>query len=90
MNDFIYDTPTKIYFGKDQELEVGRIIKGIDRLYGTWLWRDLGDLQNGLGCVICFDEIGDGNNDSFTMVQNAADVSGHFGLFRTGISPRRE
>lgn len=28
MNNFIYSTPTKVYFGKDQELEVGKIIKG--------------------------------------------------------------
>ena len=28
MNNFIYSTPTKVYFGKNQELEVGRIIKG--------------------------------------------------------------
>ena len=27
MENFIYETPTKVYFGKDQELEVGRIIK---------------------------------------------------------------
>ena len=30
MDNFIYETPTKVYFGKDQELEVGRIIKGYD------------------------------------------------------------
>lgn len=30
MNNFVYSTPTKVYFGKDQELEVGRIIKGYD------------------------------------------------------------
>ena len=28
MNNFIYSTPTRVYFGKDQELEVGKIIKG--------------------------------------------------------------
>ena len=28
MDNFIYETPTKVYFGKGQELEVGRIIKG--------------------------------------------------------------
>ena len=28
MFDFVYDTPTKVYFGKDQELQVGKIIKG--------------------------------------------------------------
>lgn len=28
MENFIYETPTKVYFGKDQELEVGRIVKG--------------------------------------------------------------
>lgn len=28
MNNFIYSTPTKVYFGRDQELEVGKIIKG--------------------------------------------------------------
>ena len=27
MNNFIYHTPTKIYFGKDEELKVGKIIK---------------------------------------------------------------
>ena len=27
MNNFIYHTPTKIYFGKDKELKVGKIIK---------------------------------------------------------------
>lgn len=27
MNNFIYDTPTKVYFGKDEELKVGKIIK---------------------------------------------------------------
>ncbi|MCR4611973.1 MAG: iron-containing alcohol dehydrogenase [Lachnospiraceae bacterium] len=27
MNDFIYSAPTKVYFGKDQELEVGKLIK---------------------------------------------------------------
>lgn len=27
MNQFIYDTPTKVYFGKDQENNVGKIIK---------------------------------------------------------------
>ncbi|MCQ2507337.1 MAG: iron-containing alcohol dehydrogenase [Dorea sp.] len=26
MNNFIYDTPTKVYFGKDEELKVGKII----------------------------------------------------------------
>ena len=30
MDNFIYETPTKVYFGKGQELEVGRIIKGYD------------------------------------------------------------
>ncbi len=28
MNNFIYDTPTKVYFGKDEEKKVGSIIKG--------------------------------------------------------------
>ncbi len=28
MNNFIYETPTKVYFGKDEELKVGTIIKG--------------------------------------------------------------
>lgn len=28
MKDFIYSAPTKVYFGKDKELEVGKIIKG--------------------------------------------------------------
>ena len=27
MQNFIYDTPTKVYFGKDEELKVGKIIK---------------------------------------------------------------
>jgi len=27
MNNFIYETPTKVYFGKDEELKVGKIIK---------------------------------------------------------------
>lgn len=27
MDNFIYETPTKIYFGKDEELKVGKIIK---------------------------------------------------------------
>ena len=27
MLDFIYNTPTKVYFGKDKEKEVGKIIK---------------------------------------------------------------
>ena len=27
MNNFIYHTPTKVYFGKDEELKVGEIIK---------------------------------------------------------------
>lgn len=27
MENFIYDTPTRVYFGKDQELKVGEIIK---------------------------------------------------------------
>lgn len=26
MNNFIYETPTKVYFGKDEELKVGKII----------------------------------------------------------------
>ena len=26
MNNFIYDTPTKVYFGKDEELKIGKII----------------------------------------------------------------
>lgn len=30
MDNFIYDTPTKVYFGKGQENEVGKIIKGYD------------------------------------------------------------
>jgi alcohol dehydrogenase YqhD (iron-dependent ADH family) len=29
MNNFIYETPTKIYFGKDEELKVGKIIKEV-------------------------------------------------------------
>ena len=28
MNNFIYETPTKVYFGKDEELKVGKIVKG--------------------------------------------------------------
>ncbi len=28
MNNFIYETPTKVYFGKDEELKVGKIIAG--------------------------------------------------------------
>ena len=27
MENFIYETPTKVYFGKDEELKVGKIIK---------------------------------------------------------------
>ena len=27
MNNFIYDTPTKVYFGKDEEQKVGKLIK---------------------------------------------------------------
>ncbi len=27
MDNFIYDTPTKVYFGKDEELKVGKIVK---------------------------------------------------------------
>lgn len=30
MRDFIYSAPTKVYFGKDKELEVGRIVKGFE------------------------------------------------------------
>ncbi len=30
MNNFIYDTPTKVYFGRDEELKVGKIIKEYD------------------------------------------------------------
>ena len=28
MNNFVYETPTKVYFGKDEELKVGEIIAG--------------------------------------------------------------
>lgn len=28
MNNFIYETPTKVYFGKDEELKVGKIVAG--------------------------------------------------------------
>ena len=28
MQNFIYETPTKIYFGKDEELKVGKIVAG--------------------------------------------------------------
>lgn len=28
MNNFIYETPTKVYFGKDEELKTGKIIAG--------------------------------------------------------------
>ena len=27
MNNFVYDIPTKVYFGKDKHKEVGKIIK---------------------------------------------------------------
>lgn len=27
MNNFIYETPTKVYFGRDEELKVGKLIK---------------------------------------------------------------
>ena len=27
MENFIYETPTKVYFGKGEELKVGKIIK---------------------------------------------------------------
>lgn len=30
MDNFVYSTPTKVYFGKDRELEVGKIIKAYD------------------------------------------------------------
>ena len=26
MNNFVYDTPTKVYFGKDEELKVGKLV----------------------------------------------------------------
>jgi len=26
MNNFVYDTPTKVYFGRDEELKVGKLI----------------------------------------------------------------
>lgn len=26
MNNFVYETPTKVYFGKDEELKVGKIV----------------------------------------------------------------
>ena len=26
MNNFIYETPTKVYFGKDEELKVGKLV----------------------------------------------------------------
>ena len=26
MNNFIYETPTKVYFGKDEELKVGKFV----------------------------------------------------------------
>lgn len=28
MDNFIYETPTKVYFGKDEELKTGKIIAG--------------------------------------------------------------
>ena len=28
MENFVYETPTKVYFGKDEELNVGKIIAG--------------------------------------------------------------
>ena len=27
MSNFIYETPTKVYFGKDEELKVGKILQ---------------------------------------------------------------
>ena len=30
MNNFIYDVPTKVYFGKDEELKVGKIVAEFD------------------------------------------------------------
>ena len=32
MNNFVYECPTKIIFGKDKELEVGKIIKNYSAL----------------------------------------------------------
>ena len=29
MDNFIYDIPTKVYFGKDEEMKVGKIIAGL-------------------------------------------------------------
>lgn len=29
MNNFIYDTPTKVYFGKDEELKIGKLYLNI-------------------------------------------------------------
>lgn len=29
MNNFIYDTPTKVYFGKDEELKIERLYLNI-------------------------------------------------------------
>lgn len=28
MENFVYETPTKVYFGKEEELNVGKIIAG--------------------------------------------------------------
>ena len=35
MNNFIYETPTKVYFGKDEELKVGKIIAAVSYTHLT-------------------------------------------------------
>ena len=33
MNNFIYETPTKVYFGKDEELKVGKLVADFSVFY---------------------------------------------------------
>ena len=37
MNNFIYETPTKVYFGKDEEFKVGKITS--KESSGTFRWK---------------------------------------------------
>ena len=38
MENFVYETPTKVYFGKDEEQRVGKILK---EFYDTEEWKEM-------------------------------------------------
>jgi hypothetical protein len=83
MNNFIYETPTKVYFGKDEELKVGKLISEFNPQkvlihYGGKSARESGLLDRVKGCL-------EAENISYVELGGVV-ANPELGLIREGVA----